>query len=566
MNPLPTKRWRKQRRCLAGLAVCLILIGLLYTEENRRGQSAWENCKRNLKAQGVEPDWAKYIPAPVPDNENVFGVTEMQTWFAANGAGWTDLARKLPSLSCPGVNIDSNTTRMVVARVTVGRPGVPAPDGAAALRWSDPASRREAARRLTNALGPTARSPQSLIGVGLMLRRPEEVQPAQIFLQCETATTEKELQEFLPDTLLHANADLSERVLKFEPDGDGSYRVTVPELARVADFLAWSDGLEPQFALIRQALQRPASRMQGYYGNPDRIPGPNFRAMRSLVQTLGARAQCHLLLGQPGKALSDLTLIHDFSRRILEEDKPMTLLAAMINGAVRGLYAAQISEGLRLQAWSEPELAALEEQLKSIDVVPPVKQAFALEATAAFRILESVPSAGLVRSSVLGGLCPRGWGYQQMATRVHLGFDRLAGLDTANQVIFSDQVKAAGKQAQVLEKGWPYTFVASLGQADFALACQRTAHSQTQVNQALIACALERYRLARGEYPEDLDALLPRCLDQIPHDLIGGQPPHYRRAADGTFVLYSIGWNGQDNGGVRRLSSPSADGDWIWPD
>ena len=97
----------------------------------------------------------------------------------------------------------------------------------------------------------------------------------------------------------------------------------------------------------------------------------------------------------------------------------------------------------------------------------------------------------------------------------------------------------------------------------FGAACQTTALNQTEVNQGLVACALERYQLAHGEYPETLDALIPQFIDKIPHDVIGGQPPHYGRAADGTFLLYSIGWTGRDNGGVRGKSN--ADGDWVWP-
>ncbi len=46
------------------------------------------------------------------------------------------------------------------------------------------------------------------------------------------------MQEFLPDTIIHANAGLPERVLKFEPDSNGSYAVTMPVLARAADYLA----------------------------------------------------------------------------------------------------------------------------------------------------------------------------------------------------------------------------------------------------------------------------------------------------------------------------------------
>lgn len=98
-----------------------------------------------------------------------------------------------------------------------------------------------------------------------------------------------------------------------------------------------------------------------------------------------------------------------------------------------------------------------------------------------------------------------------------------------------------------------------------AKACELTAHSQTQINQALIACALERFRLAHGEYPEELGALVPQFLGTVPHDVIAGGPLHYRRTSKHTFVLYSVGWNRRDDGGVRGQPR-GTDGDWVWPD
>ena len=560
-----TSRGRKPRGWLVVSAICLVLIGLFYAEENWRGKRAWEKCKRAVRTQGIALDWTNYIPAAVPEDENIFGVPEMASWFGRNGAGWSELARTLPSATDPDLNLDQNTARMLVAELVIGLPGTSSRDGLTTLDWNRPASSTEAARMLNDALGPTARAPQSLIGIGLMLRRPDEVQPAKILLHCRTAPSEEELKEFLPDTIVHANTGLSNRVLRIEPDADRSYRVTMPRLANASDYLAWSDGLAPQLALIRRSLKRPYSQMPGSYANPKTLPGPNFQAVRSLSQTLGARAQCHLLLGRPGDALDDLTLMHDFCRRILAEQQPATLLSAMINQAVRTLYAAQIGEGLRLQAWREPQLTALQEQLKTIDVLPPVKEAFTAEAALTCRALESVPSAGMVKRTVLAGLCPRGWGYQHVAARVNLDFRRLASLDPANHIIFANKVVAAGKQAHALDGG-AYTFTGSLGQLPFERACQLTAHSQTEINQALIACALERFRLAQGEYPDNLNALIPQFLDTIPHDVIGGGPLHYRRASPGTFVLYSVGWNGRDDGGVRSQAVGSTDGDWVWPD
>jgi len=564
---VPGLTWRggKIRRWLIPAAVCLVLLGLFYAEEDWRGKRTWEKCKRVLRTQRIALDWTNYIPAAVPENQNIFGVPEMVSWFdGRTGVGWSELARTLPSETYPGLNIGSNTARMPVAELVIGLPGTPRPNGFTVLRWGDPASRTQVATLLTEALGPTAGAPQSPIGIGLMLRQPDEIQPARILLQCQSAPSEKDLKEFLPDSIVHANPGLSDRVLKLEPDGDGSYSVTMPRLALASDYLSWSDGLQPQFALIRRALERPRSQLPGIYANPNTVPGPNFQAVRNLSQTLGARAQCHLLLGRPADALDDLTLMHDFCRRILAEQQPATLLSAMINQAAREVYAAQIAEGLRLQAWREPQLATLQGQLETVNVISPVEAAFTAQAASAYRALESVPSAGMVRRTVLAGLCPRGWGYEHVASRVKLDFGRLACFDPANEIIFPEKVIAAARKAHALESG-AYTFVRSLAQPDFARACQLTAHSQTQINQALIACALERFRLAHGEYPEELGALVPQFLGTIPHDVIGGGPLHYRHASEHSFVLYSVGWNRRDEGGTRGQRN-STDGDWVWPD
>jgi hypothetical protein len=91
---------------------------------------------------------------------------------------------------------------------------------------------------------------------------------------------------------------------------------------------------------------------------------------------------------------------------------------------------------------------------------------------------------------------------------------------------------------------------------------------QTLINEGQIACALERYRLARGQFPETLDALVPGLIQQLPRDIINGAPLKYHRADDGGFLLYSVGWNETDDGGkdVCDTSKPESlkEGDWAW--
>ena len=97
---------------------------------------------------------------------------------------------------------------------------------------------------------------------------------------------------------------------------------------------------------------------------------------------------------------------------------------------------------------------------------------------------------------------------------------------------------------------------------------EKCARAQASVDFARVACALERYRLANGQFPESLEVLAPKFIGKLPQDIINDQPLKYRRTDDGQFVLYSVGWNETDDGGtVALMKSGNADwskGDWVW--
>jgi hypothetical protein len=98
---------------------------------------------------------------------------------------------------------------------------------------------------------------------------------------------------------------------------------------------------------------------------------------------------------------------------------------------------------------------------------------------------------------------------------------------------------------------------------------QRTAFVQSALDTASTACALERYRRAHRAYPESPEALKPGFLDSVPHDLINGQALKYRRPAADQYLLYSVGWNETDDGGVVKQNKKGEnvdllEGDWVW--
>jgi hypothetical protein len=119
---------------------------------------------------------------------------------------------------------------------------------------------------------------------------------------------------------------------------------------------------------------------------------------------------------------------------------------------------------------------------------------------------------------------------------------------------------------------WRGSFSETLNpQTGWAL-LSRVARMETQRQMTLAAIALKRCALRTGGAPPSLEALVPDLLPEVPTDLMDGRPLRYRRAEDGkTFVLYSVGTDGQDNGGDP---TPGANGklrdlwagrDVLWP-
>jgi hypothetical protein len=65
--------------------------------------------------------------------------------------------------------------------------------------------------------------------------------------------------------------------------------------------------------------------------------------------------------------------------------------------------------------------------------------------------------------------------------------------------------------------------------------------------------AIERYRLTNGDKPpETLSNLTPTFLPSVPMDPFDGQPLRYKKLPKG-YLVYSIGRDRNDDGGVDRI-------------
>lgn len=72
----------------------------------------------------------------------------------------------------------------------------------------------------------------------------------------------------------------------------------------------------------------------------------------------------------------------------------------------------------------------------------------------------------------------------------------------------------------------------------------------------LAGLAVERFRLAKGRLPQKLDELVPEFISAIPADpFADSQPVSYRIKDNGEFVVYSYGWDNDDDRGEENLEN-----------
>ena len=355
--------------------------------------------------------------------------------------------------------------------------------------------------------------------------------------------------------------------------------------ARAVDFIETSRQFAPQLELIRQSLERPFVRLEGDYQRPWETPVLNFISYRFLAQNIAHLARCYLVLHQPDKALDELRFLRELSR--LTQGRPTVLVSTMIDVAVTGLYLEVVQEGLRSGQWDAGQIAVLQSDLQTIDLPKEFRRGFEGERIASLELTSRLQGSDVAKFNagnhgsgfwqnlrdpfyVLVVLAPHGWLYQNMVVIARWTWDIGETFDATTGNVSPHVVAQKRSDLEAQFKHFsPFRVWAALALPNFDKASQVVARNQTMANETIIVCALERYRLARGDYPDSLDALSPEFLEQIPHDLIGGQSLKYDKTADGKFILYSIGWNEKDDGGqtvsAKSGTTDFGQGDWVWP-
>jgi hypothetical protein len=520
MNDKPkTKwRWRLLRWGLIGLAVLSTLAAILITEENWRGKRAWENYKREAEARGERFDLASLVP-PVPDDQNFF---------------------------C-------------------------APIVAAAL----------------NALQNQNEYSMELRGTNSVNRMDFSI------YRGDSENWPRNGGNWQKGTL----ADLKEWQTYFRkfaetPEGKtNGFPVAAQPQSPAADILLALSGFNPALEELRQASLRPCARIPLNYENGFDAAGellPWLANMKRCALFLQLRTLAELEDGQSEPALEDVKLLFRVTDCVREQP---FLISHLVRIAMTAINLQPIYEGLAQHRWSDAQLMDLEQVLAKQDYLADFEYAMKGEKITAIATFEKQrltrevkytdDSSGTNKTVTISyRFMPSAYFYRNELAFAQMHQQFIVPLvDLTNRVVAPAALRQARAAIQSQMKHYSYYKVqAQMVFPAIAASVKKYTIIQSQVDMARVACALERYRLAHGQYPETLDALAPKFIEKLPHDIIGGQPSpgsgsasqplHYRREASGKFLLYSVGWNEKDDGGqVAFTQGGSVDlekGDWVW--
>lgn len=322
------------------------------------------------------------------------------------------------------------------------------------------------------------------------------------------------------------------------------------------------------------------------------LQNPHYSSITVVYRTLSLRVAAAALAGETAKAHEAVLIIARTTQASLNE--PM-IIGLLVGAAGANILHSAIWELCAAQAGTSEEFARLEAALAALDFRSTTLRAFRSEMTAGVNAVQFLKRKPENIGPILNGLPgeqTRGGVFRHLPERAIASgfFDASAAVIAENEFKYiikplRDQGwQAAYQSSQEFEKRLvemkptakthPTYIMLALTFPAFTSFINNVRYTQALLNQAIIACALERYRIEKGSYPNSLDAVRLSDGKPLPLDPIHEKPMGYRITADGKYAMWSVGFDGKDDGGKRTLNEKKPEntqfhkadylGDWVW--
>jgi hypothetical protein len=364
-----------------------------------------------------------------------------------------------------------------------------------------------------------------------------------------------------------------QKFYRSEPSSNLSANSSTP----AQDVLQVLGRFDPDLAEIDTAISGPGAYFPIDYKMPYATPSSGVTSMIPVAQILQLRGAAHLENHETDLAEKDYL----FSVRLCQPlAKGCFLVNFLVIGGVRTIDDSVLWNGLRQHAWNDAQLHEMESALASTDMLSLAVSTLRNERgsflktvdvaqtvdTNISRNLKTGRFLGLLEYSILR---PIGWWDQDRVTYSLTAQKWIDGIDLNQELLHSSAFPQHPLAGYIDDNGatdtplWIklYTPLSAASIPSLENDGPGFARAETYRRLARLACRLEEYRIAQGQYPEKLDDLpdLPLHLNQ---EVLDNQPLHYQRRA-GTYSLYSLGWRQKDDGG--QFSSDPQQGNWPWP-
>jgi hypothetical protein len=325
------------------------------------------------------------------------------------------------------------------------------------------------------------------------------------------------------------------------------------------------DALQPLAATLSTVT--PAARLSFLQASTNRNAASVLHPVDgslSLIERLHflfqLRACALLALDRSPEAGDDvLTSLH-LARlgRQAPDAKASTRVQVMLARSLQPLW-----EGLAERRWNESQLASFQSELEAFNLLSDHTNAIGRVVRAYIEIWQKIPDLDPGQHPIVlpvGGYGPppqaqpRAWWFENCIQLYQAGQHAIEQVDVPGARVRVDTywtdlngLQVDGEASQLLQQA-----------AWWGPSPTLVSFAQTAVNQGIIACALERFRLATGAYPDSLDRLVPVYLRSIPYDIMRGQPMIYQALDNERCILRSVGPNG-----INDQNNKSSD-DWLW--
>jgi len=326
-------------------------------------------------------------------------------------------------------------------------------------------------------------------------------------------------------------------------------------------------------AEIAAAVRRPEANFGIRYEDGFAASLHHLNLILELGKFLKAHSRASLVVGDPATAAADVSTLLQLSDHLRAEP---SLISCLFSISTYELALSVIHEGLASSTWREADEVVLAAELSDPEWWPAFADSLRMERATFVDFCQQTIAGDRKQENVTVTtwapylfkafpLLQKAWLCDSAANYSRLMQEQIS-LVAANESGQWDTPaweRLKGTLEEMSEhplRKIRFHLVTSIP-ASFAIH-RRPARSHTHGNLARLALALAQVRRSTGAYPAKLEECFPFLAGDVPRDLFTGQSLIYRPLPDDDYLLYSVGENGLDDGGL--LKKRPEHGDWVW--